>query len=91
MNPPPSDFTITREYAEDLIVKEKTIHEEELAITIVMAILKNGHRIITNSTVSDSALFDHVKGYEIAKRRLITEIIRYEIYNRRTELALKEY
>lgn len=73
-------FSVTKQQAEDLIVKEKTIYDEEMATTIVMAELKNGHRVITNVVVSDRLLFDPTRGYEIAKRRLITEIIKYEIY-----------
>lgn len=75
-----SRFSVTKEQAEDLIVKEKAIYDEEMATTIVMAELKNGHRVVSNVVVSDRRLFDPIRGYEIAKRRLITEIIKYEIY-----------
>lgn len=91
MNLPNSRFSITREQAEDLIVKEKTIHDSELAITIVMAVLKNGHRLTTNSTVADDGIFDQAKGYEIAKRRLIAEIIRYETYSLKTVSVIEEF
>lgn len=79
-----SRFTVTKEEAEKLIVKEKTIFDTDMAITIIMAELINGHRVLGTSIVSDKKVFNEDKGFVIARRRLIAEIIKYEVYNRKS-------
>lgn len=74
------DLKITRDEAESLIVREKVIHDKEMFVTVIMAKLKNGHKLVSYSIPGTEDLFDEVKGYSTAKRRLITEIIKYELY-----------
>lgn len=78
---------ITRAYAESLIVKERIVVDKELLITVYMVQLKNGHRLVKDAIVANKELFDEGKGIDVAKRKVIDEIISNELYQMRTKLS----
>lgn len=77
---------ITKAYARSLIDKEKIIIDAEMSVVICIVKLKNNHRLIGEAIVANRDTFDAERGTQIARDKVIEQIIQAEMYQLRTKL-----
>lgn len=77
---------ITKAYAKSLIVKERIVADNDLSVVICIVKLVNGHRVIGTAIVANSDIFDVARGTNIARAKVIEQIIDREMYVLRTNL-----
>jgi hypothetical protein len=77
---------ITKATAKALIAMEKIIIDTDMSVVVVMVRLKNGERLVADAIVANYKTFDPERGTQIARAKIINEIIRLEMYDLRKKL-----
>lgn len=77
---------ITRATAKALIAMEKVIIDTDMSMVVIMVKLVNGQRVLGEAIVANHERFDPERGTQIARDKIIDEIIRLEMYDLRKKL-----
>jgi hypothetical protein len=77
---------ITKATAKALIAMEKIIIDTDMSVVICMVRLTNGQRLVADAIVANYKTFDPERGTQIARAKIIDEIIRLEMYDLRKKL-----
>ena len=77
---------ITKATAKALIAMEKIIIDTDMSVVICMVRLKNGQRCVAHAIVANHKTFDPERGTQIARAKIIEEIIQLEMYDLRKKL-----
>ena len=65
---------------------EKVIIDTDMSVVVILVKLTNGQRLIGEAIVANHERFDPVRGTQIARAKIINEIIRLEMYDLRKKL-----
>lgn len=78
---------ITKAYAKSLIAVEKITVDTDLSVVVIIVKLKNEQRFVADAIVANQNTFDPNRGIQIARDKIIDQIVRAEMYQLRTKLS----
>ena len=77
---------ITKATAKALIALEKVIIDTDMSMVVIMVRLTNGQRLLGEAIVANHERFDPERGTQIARAKIIDQIIKLEMYDLRKKL-----